>query len=145
MIQKIFDVVKTPIDEPLLIEASAGTGKTYSLMHLILRLLIEKKIPIQKILVVTFTKNAVGEIRNRLRADLQYIYDIFKDSDTVFEQVELIQDPTLKNQILKWIDKESFIVESELKERLTEIETIVRNAILNIDDASIFTDRKSVV
>ncbi len=139
MIQKIFDVVKTPIDEPLLIEASAGTGKTYSLMHLILRLLIEKKIPIQKILVVTFTKNAVGEVRNRLRADLQYIYDIFKDSDTVFEQVELIQDPTLKNQILKWIDKESFIVESELKERLTEIETIVRNAILNIDDASIFT------
>ena len=51
-----------------LIEASAGTGKTYSIALLTLRLVIEKKIPIEKILMVTFTKAAVAELEIRVRA-----------------------------------------------------------------------------
>ena len=51
-----------------LIEASAGTGKTYSIALLTLRLVIEKKMPIEKILMVTFTKAAVAELEIRVRA-----------------------------------------------------------------------------
>lgn len=51
-----------------LIEASAGTGKTYSIALLCLRLIAEKHIPIQKILMVTFTKVAVAELETRVRS-----------------------------------------------------------------------------
>jgi hypothetical protein len=39
----------------LLIEASAGTGKTFTIEHTVLRLIQEEKIPLHKILLLTFT------------------------------------------------------------------------------------------
>lgn len=56
--------------EGSLIEASAGTGKTYTLTTLFLRLLIERGLSISEILVVTFTKAATAELRERLRGRL---------------------------------------------------------------------------
>lgn len=50
-----------------LIEASAGTGKTYSIALLALRLVMEKDIPIQQVLMVTFTNAAVAELQERVR------------------------------------------------------------------------------
>ena len=70
-------VDKTPLnvglgDAPeLLIEASAGTGKTYALTTLAARLLVEKRVEIGELLVVTFTIAATGELRDRLRATLR--------------------------------------------------------------------------
>ncbi len=55
----------------LLIEASAGTGKTYALTTLAARLLVEKRVEIGELLVVTFTIAATGELRDRLRATLR--------------------------------------------------------------------------
>ena len=46
-----------------LIEASAGTGKTFSLAHLVLRLLTEKNHKINEILVVSFTRATASEIK----------------------------------------------------------------------------------
>ncbi|WP_356899780.1 UvrD-helicase domain-containing protein, partial [uncultured Parasutterella sp.] len=43
---KDFDAVNAELKGPMLIEASAGTGKTYSLMLLIPRLLVENEIPV---------------------------------------------------------------------------------------------------
>ena len=63
-----FNAEKVALAGSNLIEASAGTGKTYSIALLTLRLLIEKKIPIEKILMVTFTKAAVAELEIRVRA-----------------------------------------------------------------------------
>ncbi len=54
-----------------LIEASAGTGKTYSIQTLFLRLVITEGIPVQKILVVTFTEAATKELRERLRSIME--------------------------------------------------------------------------
>ena len=54
-----------------LIEAAAGTGKTYNIQTLVARLLLEKRIPIDKILVVTYTDLATGELRNRLHTILR--------------------------------------------------------------------------
>ena len=56
MLSKEFDAATTPIEGRMLLEASAGTGKTYSLMRVLLRLLTEKGIELDHILVVTFTK-----------------------------------------------------------------------------------------
>ena len=50
-----------------MLAASAGTGKTYSVAILVLRLILEKKIPLDKILMVTFTNAAVAELEARIR------------------------------------------------------------------------------
>jgi len=62
-----FDLLACPLDGVNLIEASAGTGKTFNICGLYLRLLLEKKLPVQKILVVTFTIAATAELRERIR------------------------------------------------------------------------------
>jgi exodeoxyribonuclease V beta subunit len=53
-----------------LIEASAGTGKTFTLVTVLLRLLLERGVPIQQLLAVTFTRAATQELRKRLRQRL---------------------------------------------------------------------------
>ncbi len=50
-----------------LVEASAGTGKTYSIGLLVLRMLLEKDLKISQILMVTFTNQAVAELAARIR------------------------------------------------------------------------------
>src|SRR4051794_5564306 len=53
------------------LEASAGTGKTYSIGELVLRLLKEERVPLEKILIVTYTEKATGELKSRLRSLLE--------------------------------------------------------------------------
>jgi exodeoxyribonuclease V beta subunit len=53
-----------------LIEASAGTGKTFSLAGLILRLILEEHLPISEILAVTYTVAATKELKDRVRQRL---------------------------------------------------------------------------
>jgi len=66
-----FDPVKTELHKGInLIEASAGTGKTYTLAMLVLRFVVEEDIAIDKILVVTFTKAATEELKERVRSRL---------------------------------------------------------------------------
>jgi len=50
-----------------LIEASAGTGKTYTIEHLVVDLVIRHAVPIEQILVVTFTRKAAAEMSERIR------------------------------------------------------------------------------
>jgi len=54
-------------DTPQLVEASAGTGKTYNIQNVFLRLILEKNLSVREILVVTFTNAATCELRERLR------------------------------------------------------------------------------
>ncbi len=56
-----------PLD-PMLVEASAGTGKTWTITALHLRLLLEKRMSARSILVVTFTRAATSELRDRIRS-----------------------------------------------------------------------------
>ncbi|MBI5446174.1 MAG: exodeoxyribonuclease V subunit beta [Deltaproteobacteria bacterium] len=63
----LFDLLSCPLEGRNLLEASAGTGKTYALAGLYLRLLLEKGLPLGRILVVTFTEAATGELRDRIR------------------------------------------------------------------------------
>lgn len=52
------------------LEASAGTGKTYALVHRLLREVAERDRPLDQLLVVTFTRAAAAEIRQRVRQRL---------------------------------------------------------------------------
>jgi len=54
-----------------LLEASAGTGKTFTLAHLVLRLVSEAELALPAILVVTFTEAAAAELRDRIGRRLQ--------------------------------------------------------------------------
>jgi exodeoxyribonuclease V beta subunit len=62
------DVFTCPLAGVNLIEASAGTGKTWTICGLYLRLLLERGFSVQEILVVTFTNAATAELRERIRA-----------------------------------------------------------------------------
>lgn len=66
-----FDLASTPLCEgATLLEASAGTGKTYAIAGLYLRLLLELNLGVENILVVTFTEAATAELRERIRERL---------------------------------------------------------------------------
>ncbi|MDQ7016156.1 MAG: UvrD-helicase domain-containing protein, partial [Gammaproteobacteria bacterium] len=59
-------VESMPLAGVNLIEASAGTGKTYTITGLYLRLLLEKSYSIEHILVMTYTEAATKELRERV-------------------------------------------------------------------------------
>ncbi|MCX5948385.1 MAG: UvrD-helicase domain-containing protein [Cyanobacteria bacterium] len=61
-----------PLDNGVrLLEASAGTGKTFALAHLVLRLISEEQLQLRRLLVVTFTEAAAAELRDRIGRRLQ--------------------------------------------------------------------------
>ena len=62
-----------PHDRHAVIEASAGTGKTYTIEYLVLDLLLNTDCSIEEILVVTFTEKATAELRTRIRSLLERI------------------------------------------------------------------------
>lgn len=65
-----FDPMSQPLHGAHAIEASAGTGKTYSITLLWLRLIVEEGLGVDRILVTTFTKAATAELQERLREAL---------------------------------------------------------------------------
>ncbi len=77
------------LDRHILLEASAGTGKTFAIENIVLRLLIESKgdelLFIEQILVVTFTRSAARDlnvrIRNALEMALKHIKAFLNDGD----------------------------------------------------------------
>lgn len=70
------DLFQAPLDAVNLIEASAGTGKTYTIAGLYLRLVVEAGQPVNRILVVTYTKAATEELRNRIRRRLVAVREV---------------------------------------------------------------------
>lgn len=68
-----FDILSraTPLQRRLFLEASAGTGKTFTIEHLVVRLLLETDLTLEQILVVTFTRAATRELKVRIRANLE--------------------------------------------------------------------------
>lgn len=100
-----------------LIEASAGTGKTYNITRLYLRLLLEKKLPVQQILVMTFTKAATEELRGRI-------------------------DSELRHALSNWdqlADKDPFFAEMQSRFSQQQAQQYLLPALLELDEAAIFT------
>lgn len=112
-----FDATKVPLKGTNLIEASAGTGKTYSIAILLLRLLIEKELSIKEILMVTYTKAAVAELQERIRRFVRDAYRYSKGED--------IEDKTIKG-----------IVDENVSKNVADI---LREAVLLLDETSVLT------
>ncbi len=71
---KDFNYLKAPLEPGFrAIEAGAGTGKTYSLIWVVVRLILEQRKQAREILMVTFTEAACLEMRQRLREMLEGI------------------------------------------------------------------------
>ncbi len=71
------DLPQTPLAGLNLVEASAGTGKTHTLTGLYLRLLLERSHSPEQILVVTYTKAATAELKERIRRCLLQAREAF--------------------------------------------------------------------
>ncbi len=116
-----FDPAVTPLQNGIsLLEASAGTGKTYAIAMLVLRFVVEREIDIKELLVVTFTNAATEELRNRIRARLAEARQAVKDPQTT-------TDASLRH----WLN--SLPLDRDTIIRLLEL------ALLDIDQASVFT------
>jgi ATP-dependent exoDNAse (exonuclease V) beta subunit len=65
------ELIRDAIDETLVVEAAAGTGKTTELVKRIVRILAEGRADVREIVAVTFTEKAAGELKLRLRQQLE--------------------------------------------------------------------------
>nr|WP_185967915.1 exodeoxyribonuclease V subunit beta [Thalassotalea sp. PS06] len=108
-----------PLSGSHLIEASAGTGKTYNITRIYLRLLLEKGLSVENILVMTFTKAATEEIRGR-------IDEFLRQAFTHWDQ---------------WTQDVSNPLFYELGQKIPadKAKLALKLALLQLDDAAIFT------
>lgn len=89
---KIFNLSTCKLEGANLIEAGAGTGKTYTIAALFLRLIVEKNLGPDKILVVTFTRAAVEELRDRLYKVLQAARDCFSQKKCTEHFINVLKE-----------------------------------------------------
>ncbi|HQY82561.1 MAG TPA: UvrD-helicase domain-containing protein, partial [Thermomonas sp.] len=120
--------LELPLDGVRLVEASAGTGKTYTLATLVTRLVVERGLRIGQILAVTFTDAATQELRKRIRERLQLTLALI---DAPLADAEG-SEATLTRQLLQSHRERSEESDDALRHRL-------RQATLDIDLAAIFT------
>ena len=117
-----FDAVHLKLEKGVyLVEASAGTGKTYAIAMLVLRFVAELGLEIDHILIVTFTRAATAELRARVRQRLV-------DGWLILSGESADADATLT----AWAKTISDAQRTEARIRL-------KLAIANIDQAAIFT------
>ncbi|KAB2928406.1 MAG: AAA family ATPase, partial [Leptonema illini] len=119
---EIFDAARVELRRGIsLVEASAGTGKTYAIAMLVLRLVTEEAVTIDRILVVTFTKAATAELRERIRKRLVEARDVLRGE----------REGEPDKVLLAWADssgdRQTFL--SRLQQAISEID---RAAILTI-------------
>ena len=120
----VFDTVNHPLQGTNVIEASAGTGKTFNIQKLVLRLIVEKNLTIDKILAVTFTEAATAELREKIRSELSsamYYLDV-KIRTTFGNAAKPVPDEVLKNENA---DRDKLILES-----LDDVAKLILDAVL---------------
>ena len=115
---KTFDIINSPLSGANLIEASAGTGKTYTIEGLFVRLVLEKQLPVDQILVVTFTNAATEELRDRIRNKLLKARAGFSAGSS---------DDPLVDSLVRQCDHPKMALQ------------YVHEALINFDQAAIFT------
>ena len=110
------------------IEASAGTGKTYTLATLVTRLVVERGLRVGQILAVTFAEAATQELRKRIRERLQLTLALLDAPPTDAAPPEAV----LTHQLLAQQRARGVESDDALRRR-------VRQATVDIDLAAIFT------
>ncbi|MDT8425837.1 MAG: exodeoxyribonuclease V subunit beta [Methyloprofundus sp.] len=120
-----FNPISTPLSQSInLLEASAGTGKTYAIAMLALRFVVEQNLNIEQILIVTFTRAATKELKERVRARLVEAKQFFSGQGT-----------NIDANIALWAEQLIATDEISVETAITRL----NNALLSIDQAGIFT------
>ncbi|WP_148400642.1 exodeoxyribonuclease V subunit beta [Enterobacter mori] len=106
------DPLRLPLQGERLIEASAGTGKTYTIAALYLRLLLglggtaafPRPLSVEELLVVTFTEAATAELRGRIRANIHElrIACLRQNTDNPL-YASLLEEIADKQQAAQWL------------------------------------------
>ncbi|HBT96767.1 MAG TPA: exodeoxyribonuclease V subunit beta, partial [Desulfobulbaceae bacterium] len=98
MIPQDFDIASERLAPGVnLIEAGAGTGKTFAITMLVLRAVAELFIPLEAILVVTFTRAATEELRDRVRRRLRQAKEALAFVDGEYDEVLTTWRDNLEN------------------------------------------------
>ncbi|HEY8010978.1 MAG TPA: exodeoxyribonuclease V subunit beta, partial [Rudaea sp.] len=108
----------------------AGTGKTYALAGIHARLIVEKKLQVRDILVVTYTRAAADELRKRLRERLTLCTRIAAEPESPADDAEKAEVSFCRKLIAKALE------EGEPRELLLRR---LRLAALSLDEAQIST------
>jgi exodeoxyribonuclease V beta subunit len=96
-----FSLKSTPLDSGVtLLEASAGTGKTFTIAGIVTRLVALDDLPINEILVVTFTEAATRELRERIRKRLVRVAKELRDSAITDPVTEALKDSGVETDVL---------------------------------------------
>jgi len=112
-----FNASQTPLQGSNLIEASAGTGKTYSIAILVLRLVLEQQLPVKQVLMVTFTRAAVAELEERIRL---FVRTAYKAS-----QAKTIKDQNIRQLVEQAIKKSGAdAVQQQLKDAVVWLDEL---------------------
>ena len=115
----------TPLDTALhgglLIEASAGTGKTYALTTLAARAVVELRLAIDRLLIVTFTIAATGELRERLRRTLRLALSALQSGQA--------SDPQARSLLRRWQECVD----------VAEATALLERAVRDLDRANVMT------
>lgn len=88
-----FSLQKFDPSKSLFIEASAGTGKTYTIQLMVAKL-ISLGTPLKKILIVTYTEKAAGELKDRIRKKIDEVL-VSRKLDKTNESEKELNDDTL--------------------------------------------------
>lgn len=88
------------------LEASAGTGKTFAIEHLVVRLLLETDTPlsVDQILVVTFTRAATAELKMRIYRNLKAVQKQLSQRDSPFDYVQALIERKEEQRALERIE-----------------------------------------
>lgn len=109
-----------------LVEASAGTGKTFAIEHLVTRLLMEiPKTSIDRLLVVTFTKAATTELKQRIQKNLLASIEMMEQLEKGEKGIQGIPDYLLFHM--------------EKGHSLLRLRHLLKQALLHFDESSITT------
>ncbi len=117
------------MDAPALVEASAGTGKTYNIQNAYLRLILGHQLKVDSILVVTFTEAATHELRDRLRRILSF-------ARTVLEERQLA-DSNENDRVREILAAAGVDADDRIKR--ADALGLVKLAMMDFDNAAIFT------
>jgi exodeoxyribonuclease V beta subunit len=120
--------LELPLDGVRLVEASAGTGKTFTLATLATRLVVERGLRVGQVLAVTFTEAATQELRKRIRERLLLALKLLDAPEAKDEEAEV----ALTRDILRAHRARSGESDAALRRRL-------REATMEVDLAAIFT------
>ena len=85
------DLIRYALDDTVVVEAAAGTGKTTELVQRILRVISSGRARIEQIVAVTFTEKAAGELKLRIRKELESLRQQTTDSSERTHLTDAIQ------------------------------------------------------